>query len=80
MTTYRPTLVDVAWMQRLVAGLTIGGIWSYQNRPIVFKKLGPKKMALIQAPNDADCQEQIERNQATMKEAGIEFVDQRPKP
>lgn len=78
MTTYRPTIVDVAWMQRLVASLSIGGVWGYKDRPIVFKKLAERKMALIKAPTgDPDIQEQIERNQATMKEAGIEFVDAR---
>lgn len=77
MTTYRPTIVDVAWMQRLVASLSIGGVWGYKDRPIVFKKLAERKMALIKAPNDTDTQEQIERNQATMKEAGIEFIDAR---
>jgi len=80
MTTYRPTLVDVAWMQRLVASLSIGGVWGYKDRPIMFKKLGPKKMGLVSAPLDPDSQEQVERNQATMKEAGIEFVDLRGQP
>lgn len=80
MTTYRPTLVDVAWMQRLVASLSIGGVWGYQNQPIVFRKTADKTMALIKAPSgDPDVDEQIERNKSTMKEAGITFVDAREK-
>lgn len=78
MKTYKPTAVDITWMKQMVASLTIGGLWGYKNRPIMFKKIAENTMALVEAPfDDLDVLEQIERNKVVMKEAGIEFVDQR---
>lgn len=75
---YAPTIHDIEWIATLVSKLKVNGLWSYNNRPILFKKTAEKTMTLISAPTgDADVDDQIERNRVVMERAGIEFVDGR---
>lgn len=77
---YFASMVDVAWMQRHVASLRIGGVWGYKDLPIFFKKTGEKTMALTVADeSDPVVAEQVHRNRVVMRAAGIIFEDRRAK-
>lgn len=68
-------------MKNQIAMLSMGGVWGYENRPIIFKKTSHRTLTLVEAPfGDADIDEQIERNRVVMAAAGIEFVDGRKQP
>ena len=80
MKTYVPRTVDVRFMQNLVGSLTIGGVWSYKDQPIMFRKTAEKQMTLFLADgtlSQAEVEEQVRRNKVVMAAAGIEFIDGR---
>ena len=78
MKAYKPTTIDIRFMQNLVASLNIGGIWGYKDEPIMFRKTGERQMTLFLAPaDDAHVVEQVLRNRVVMAAAGIQFIDGR---
>ncbi len=79
--SYTPTQEDIRWMKNMIALLSIGGVWSYKDQPITFKKTSHRTLTLVSAPfNDPIVDEEIARNKVVMARSGVEFIDGRKKP